>query len=53
MLEEDGPEVGGRLREMHDLYAFLERELPTLLMRWELERKEQAERIETLAGQPS
>ena len=28
-----------RLREAHDLYAFLERELPMLLERWEHERK--------------
>ena len=28
-----------RLREAHDLYAFLERELPALLERWEQERK--------------
>jgi hypothetical protein len=33
-----GPEVAGRLQEAHDLYAFLERELPALLKRWESER---------------
>jgi DNA-binding transcriptional regulator GbsR (MarR family) len=53
MLEEDGAGAGGRLREMHDLYAFLEKELPTLLVRWEAERRGQENRIETLTGQPS
>ena len=28
-----------RLEEMHDVYAFLEREFPALLERWEQERK--------------
>ena len=32
------PESTQRLREAHDLYAFLERELPALLQRWQAER---------------
>ena len=32
------PESTQRLREAHDLYAFLERELPALLSRWQEER---------------
>jgi DNA-binding transcriptional regulator GbsR (MarR family) len=39
LLQDRGPEVQQRLQEAHDLYAFLERELPALLVRWELERK--------------
>lgn len=33
------PERLERLRELHDLYAFLEREMPLLLARWEKESK--------------
>jgi DNA-binding transcriptional regulator GbsR (MarR family) len=35
------PVAQQRLREAHDLYAFLERELPALLRRWELEHRAQ------------
>ncbi len=41
LLKDRGPEVQQRLREAHDLYAFLERELPALLARWEQERRDQ------------
>jgi DNA-binding transcriptional regulator GbsR (MarR family) len=33
------PESAQRLQEAHDLYAFLERELPALLQRWQEERR--------------
>ncbi len=39
MLQDRDPALQQRLREAHDLYAFLERELPALLRRWEQERK--------------
>ena len=35
------PERSGRLRELHDLYSFLEREMPALMNRWERESKKQ------------
>ena len=38
MLQDRAPALQERLREAHDLYAFLERELPALLQRWEQER---------------
>jgi hypothetical protein len=38
VAEGRGPESTQRLREAHDLYAFLERELPALLKRWQEER---------------
>lgn len=38
LLNDKDPELQKRLREAHDLYAFLERELPELLRRWEAER---------------
>jgi DNA-binding transcriptional regulator GbsR (MarR family) len=53
MLEQDGADADGRLKEMHDLYGFLERELPALLVRWEAEHSGKKERIETLVGRPS
>ena len=34
-----GPESTQRLQDAHDLYAFLERELPALLSRWQEERR--------------
>jgi len=34
LLPEDGTERRKRLQEMHDLYAFLETELPKLTQRW-------------------
>jgi DNA-binding transcriptional regulator GbsR (MarR family) len=37
-LEAQAPDRADRLREVHDLYAFLERELPLLLQRWEQTR---------------
>ena len=42
----DGPEVHlkHRLEEMYDLSAFLEREMPALLERWEQEREQKNER---------
>jgi DNA-binding transcriptional regulator GbsR (MarR family) len=50
MLKEEGTDADGRLREMHDLYGFLERELPALLVRWEAEHSGQNPRPETLSG---
>jgi DNA-binding transcriptional regulator GbsR (MarR family) len=38
LAEGRGPESTQRLRDAHDLYAFLERELPALLSRWQDER---------------
>jgi DNA-binding transcriptional regulator GbsR (MarR family) len=38
LLQDRDPTLQERLREAHDLYAFLERELPALLARWEQER---------------
>jgi DNA-binding transcriptional regulator GbsR (MarR family) len=38
MLAGRDPAATQRLREAHDLYAFLERELPALLKRWQEER---------------
>ncbi|CAN5745048.1 MarR family transcriptional regulator [soil metagenome] len=48
MLKEEGIDADGRLGEMHDLYGFLERELPSLLARWEAEHSGIETRIETL-----
>lgn len=39
-LFEDEDPLRQRLEEMHDVHAFLERELPILNRRWEEERKE-------------
>jgi DNA-binding transcriptional regulator GbsR (MarR family) len=39
ILPEDGTERRERLQEMHDLYAFLEAELPKLTQRWLETRK--------------
>jgi DNA-binding transcriptional regulator GbsR (MarR family) len=41
MLEGEPPQVTGRLREMHDIHAFLERELPLLDDRWVQEQAKQ------------
>jgi DNA-binding transcriptional regulator GbsR (MarR family) len=38
LVDDDIPADYHRLREAHDLYAFLERELPALLRRWDEER---------------
>lgn len=35
LLKDEPPEFRARLREMRDLYAFFERELPPILERWE------------------
>lgn len=40
LLEGETSLVKQRLEEMHDVYAFFERELPALLDRWETERQE-------------
>jgi hypothetical protein len=45
LLEGEGPLVKQRLEEMRDVYAFFERELPTLIERWEAERQEQSQAI--------
>jgi DNA-binding transcriptional regulator GbsR (MarR family) len=39
ITEGRAPESTQRLQEAHDLYAFLERELPALLSRWQAERR--------------
>ncbi len=39
LMEGQGPEARERLKEMHDLYAFLEDEYPNLLQKWEKERQ--------------
>lgn len=39
LLPKDEPERRERLQEMHDLYAFLEEELPKLTQRWLATRK--------------
>ena len=38
ILEGRPPQMSARLREVHDFCAFMERELPALLERWEKER---------------
>ncbi|CAN5813335.1 hypothetical protein BH23GEM6_BH23GEM6_17890 [soil metagenome] len=48
MLEAEGTTVDGRLREMHDLYCFLERELPLLLGRWKQHYARKQTEFETL-----
>ena len=40
LLSQETPERQSRLQEMHDMYAFFEREMPLLLARWEMERKQ-------------
>ncbi|KPL85339.1 GbsR/MarR family transcriptional regulator [Herpetosiphon geysericola] len=40
LLNDPKGHEGARLREMHDLYAFFERELPLLIEKWRNERKE-------------
>ncbi|HEX9118788.1 MAG TPA: MarR family transcriptional regulator [Anaerolineae bacterium] len=39
LLDDKAPDLRRRLLEAHDLYAFLERELPLLFQRWEGERQ--------------
>jgi DNA-binding transcriptional regulator GbsR (MarR family) len=51
VAEGRGPESTQRLREAHDLYAFLERELPALLSRWQEERT--ARREEAVVRKPT
>jgi DNA-binding transcriptional regulator GbsR (MarR family) len=46
LLAHEEPEARQRLEEMHDLHAFMEREFPALLARWEREREAQG----SLAG---
>lgn len=38
LLEDAAPERRRNLEEMHSLYAFFEREMPTMLKRWQSER---------------
>lgn len=40
LLKEDSPRQQQRLQEMHDMHAFLEREIPLLDERWEAEQKQ-------------
>lgn len=42
LLKENPPRLRQRLEEMRDIHAFLERELPLLDERWELEQKQRA-----------
>jgi len=37
-MEQHAPERAERLREMHDLYVFLEEEIPALMKRWQQRR---------------
>jgi DNA-binding transcriptional regulator GbsR (MarR family) len=39
LLKDAAPERSLRLREMRSMYAFLEREIPILMARWEKERQ--------------
>ena len=39
LLKGHDPALSERLEEMHDLYSFIESELPALLERWEEERR--------------
>lgn len=41
LLQDTPPRLQRRLQEMRDIHAFLERELPLLDERWELEQKQQ------------
>ena len=47
------PESTQRLQEAHDLYAFLERELPALLQRWQAERETRATAVSSSRRQTS
>ncbi len=38
LLDNEPPELQLRLQDMHDLYSFVEAELPILIERWEQER---------------
>ena len=38
----DSPEARRNLEEMHEFYAYWERELPTVLERWEQDKKKEA-----------
>lgn len=40
LLDNQPPEKKRRLQEMHDLYAFFEKEMPLLLERWQALRRE-------------
>jgi DNA-binding transcriptional regulator GbsR (MarR family) len=40
LLQDDSPRQQQRLQEMHDMHAFLEREIPLLDERWEAEQKQ-------------
>lgn len=42
LLKDSSPRLRHRLQEMRDIHAFLERELPLLDERWELEQKQQS-----------
>ncbi|HEX3049232.1 MAG TPA: hypothetical protein VHP83_01145 [Aggregatilineaceae bacterium] len=39
LVKNDPPEVEARLAGLRDMYAFFERELPDLIVKWEKERK--------------
>jgi hypothetical protein len=38
LLDNKPPELRQRLQDMHDLYSFVEAEVPILIERWEHER---------------
>lgn len=38
LLEEEPPELRQRIQDMHDLYSYVETELPVLIERWEQKR---------------
>jgi DNA-binding transcriptional regulator GbsR (MarR family) len=46
MMEGSSPELKARLKEMRDLHAFMERELPLLHQRWELEQQRELQNTE-------
>ena len=47
LLKDTEPERVRRLQEMHLMYAFLEREIPILMERWEKERQTLLETLES------
>lgn len=41
LMEGGAPELKQRIQDMHDLYSYVEQELPLLLERWELEHQKE------------
>jgi hypothetical protein len=40
-MEGGAPELKQRIQDMHDLYSYVEQELPLLLERWEREHQKE------------